>query len=134
NDEYALTGIKAVAANLKALSFDGKTMNDSFQFWYEQNESNAYLAELREQYPIEKLVKDAKDDQEKALRILHWVHSQWPHNGDNQPSKSDALTILKEAKSGKNFRCVEYGIVSAACLNAIGLKARVLALKTKDVE
>jgi hypothetical protein len=29
---------------------------------------------------------------------------------------------------------VEYSIVTAACLNAVGLKARVLALKTKDAE
>lgn len=71
---------------------------------------------------------------DKTLKILNWVHNQWQHNGNNEPRKNDAISILEEVKEGKNFRCVEYGIVVAACLNSIGLKARQLNLKTKDVE
>jgi len=62
------------------------------------------------------------------------LHNQWQHNGNNEPHKNDVTSILEEVKEGKNFRCVEYGIVVAACLNSIGLKARQLNLKTKDVE
>lgn len=68
------------------------------------------------------------------LRILDWVHNQWKHDGNNEPQKRDAIPILEEAKEGKNFRCVEYGIVASACLNAVGLKSRVLSLMTEDVE
>lgn len=62
------------------------------------------------------------------------MHDQWRHSGNNVPKKHDAITILEEAQTGKSFRFVEYSIVTTACLNAIGLKSRVLALKTKDVE
>lgn len=131
---YALTVVKAVRPNYKTLSFDTLLKNDTFKFTYEQNDTNAYLDLLRSKYPIDSLVSDAKNDTEKAQRIVYWVHSQWQHNGSNNPKKNDAVSILEEAKEGKNFRCVEYGIVSTACLNAAGLKARVLALKSKDVE
>jgi len=95
--------------------------------------TDPYLKELRETYQLAETVKLAGSDQEKALRILDWTHRQWSHNGSNEPSRGDALTILKEAKDGKQFRCVEYGIVAADALQSIGLKARVLALKTRDV-
>jgi len=116
------------------LQFDTISKSNDLEFWYEQNDNNAYLKLLRSEYPIDSLIKDVHTDMDKTLEILHWVHRQWQHNGSNEPRKHDALSILEEVKEGKNFRCVEYGIVAAACLNSVGLKARVLALKTKDVE
>lgn len=89
---------------------------------------------LREQYKLDELVAGAANDTEKALRMVNWVHKQWEHNGANEPKQSDALSILEEAKEGKNFRCVEYGIITTAALNAIGLPARTIGLKMKDVE
>lgn len=134
NDAYALTVIKGVKPVYVALKFDQRSKNNDLKFRYEENTNNDYLKLLLSKYPIEDLVKNSKTDSDKALKILKWVHDQWKHNGNNEPKKSDAISILEEVKDGKNFRCVEYGIVATACLNAIGLKARVLSLKTKDVE
>lgn len=136
NDQsYALTEIKGIAPPKRyALPFDAMSKSNALQFLYERNKGNAYLAKLIEKYRIDTLVRNATSDTEKAISVLHWVHRQWKHDGSNQPKKSDALSILEEAKEGKNFRCVEYGIVTTACLNAVGLRARTLALKTKDVE
>ena len=131
---YALTVVKGIKPPRNDLRFDTKAKDAKLKFWYEQNNNNAYLNLLRSKYPIDNLIKDAKTDTEKAFKILKWVHNQWQHNGDNEPKKSDAISILEEVKTGKRFRCVEYGIVTTACLNAVGLKARVLRLKTKDVE
>lgn len=131
---YALTVIKGVKPNYTALRFDTTSKKTKLKFWYEQNKNNKYLNLLRSKYPIDSLIKDATTDTEKTLKILHWVHNQWQHNGNNEPQKNDAISILEEVKNGKNFRCVEYGIVASACLNAIGLKTRTLGLKTKDVE
>ncbi len=131
---FALTIVKAVKPHYTALNFNTNAANDTLKFFYEQNENNAYLHLLRSKYPIDSLLSDTRTDTEKALKILHWVHKQWQHNGSNKPTNNDALSILEEVKEGKNFRCVEYGIVATACLNAAGLKARVLGLMTKDVE
>jgi hypothetical protein len=131
---YALTVVKGIKPNFINLQFDTKSKNNNLKIWYEQNNNNEYLNLLRSKYPIDSLIKGTKTDTEKTLKILNWVHNQWQHNGNNEPLKSDAISILEEAKEGKNFRCVEYGIVATACLNSVGLKARTLGLKTKDVE
>ena len=130
----ALTVVKAVKPPYKAILVDTVAVNKNLKFWYEANKGNEYLNRLRAEYPIDSLVKDVPSDTDKAIAVLHWVHSQWSHNGNNEPRNNDAIAILEEVKEGKNFRCVEYGIVATACLNAIGLKARTLALKTSDVE
>jgi hypothetical protein len=131
---YVLTVVKGIKFQQVMLQFDKNTKSADFNFWYEQNENNEYLKLLRSKYPIDSLIKDVQTDMDKTLKILNWVHNQWQHNGNNEPRKNDAISILEEAKEGKNFRCVEYGIVTAACLNSVGLKARKLALKTEDVE
>ena len=92
------------------------------------------MVKLRKKYDLEKLVCKAKDDYEKLKLILAWVQKQWEHHGDNKPSKSDPLTILKEVSEGKRFRCVEYAIVVVGCTRSLGMPSRRLALKRPDVE
>jgi len=130
---YAATMIHGINPLFTPLSFDTITPA-AIPVTYEPAESNPYLTELREKYKLNRIVKHAKNDTERALSIMHWVHQQWKHDGYNAAKKRDALSILDAARNGTNFRCVEYGIVTAACLNAIGLKARVLSLKIKKVE
>jgi hypothetical protein len=130
--DYALTELKGFG--FVAQKFIDVQDVAGYTFLYEQTQQNEYLQTLREQYELDKVVAGAANDTEKALRIVNWVHQQWQHNGSNEPSKSDALTILEEARQGKNFRCVEYGIVTTAALNAVGLPSRTMGLKMKDVE
>jgi hypothetical protein len=131
---YALTELRATGFAVEPLRFDKARPAAPLTIQYEAGQNNAFLTQLRQQYNLDAVVQGAQNDTERALRLLHWVHQQWDHNGSNQPTKNDALTILEEVKLGKQFRCVEYGIVATSCLNAYGLKSRVLALKTKDVE
>ncbi len=132
NNQYALTELQGVG--FKAVKFNETNKIPAYTLLYEQDPDNSYLASLRAAYNLDEIVAGAQNDTEKALRMVNWVHKQWNHDGMNEPSRNDALTILAEAKEGKQFRCVEYGIVTTACLNAIGLPARTMGLKTKDVE
>jgi hypothetical protein len=132
NKDYALTEVNGFG--FEALKFNETNTVPAYTMLYEQNNGNTYLDQLRAQYNLDAIVAGAANDTEKALRMVNWVHNQWKHNGMNQPSSPDALTILAEVKDGKQFRCVEYGIVTTACLNAIGLPARTMGLKMKDVE
>ncbi|EJF11270.1 MULTISPECIES: transglutaminase-like domain-containing protein [Pontibacter] len=131
-EDYALTKFKGYGH--EALKFNKAQEVSGYTFLYEQNQNNEFLQTLRKQYQLDALVAGAKNDTEKALRIVNWVHRQWKHDGMNEPSSPDALTILAEVKEGKNFRCVEYGIVTTAALNAIDLPARTMGLKMKEVE
>jgi transglutaminase-like putative cysteine protease len=93
-----------------------------------------YLTRLRTEYGIDSIVAGKKSEYEKVRAVSKWVRSRWEHNGSNEPQKPDPISILQEAAQGKRFRCVEYGVVLSAALNALGIPARVLALKTEDVE
>ena len=129
---YALTEVRGF--NYEAVKYDAASKAPAYTFRFETGAPNTYLHTLKTTYRLDQIVQGVDADSAKALRVLKWVHDQWKHNGNNEPRKKDAISILEEAKEGKNFRCVEYGIVATAALNAIGLPARVLALKTKDVE
>ena len=108
--------------------------NERLNIRYADTVGNLYLRDLNQRYHLNNLVKPCKDQESAALTICHWVHTQWNHNGSNLPSKSDALSILEEAKAGKLFRCVEYGITIAAALNAQGIKSRTLGLKMQGAD
>lgn len=122
------------SSSLKDISYSKDAPNKLYEFYYSDTLANDYLRELREKYEIDKLVIGQKNDFDKIKSILDWTSKQWEHNGSNNPTKQDALTILKEAREGKQFRCVEYGIVATSALNSIGIPARTLGLKTRDVE
>lgn len=132
NGKYALTELQGFG--FEALKFDQLQAKVSYKFTYEQNENIVFLNTLRCRYQLDEVVNGAANDTEKALRMVKWVHKQWSHNGSNEPKRSDALSILKEVKDGKNFRCVEYGTLATSCLNAVGLPARLMGFKTKDLE
>ena len=121
-------------AQKSSIHFDAVAINNELVFKYPDTLNNTFLRQLRNEYDLLKLTENKIEDIDKVLLILNWTHNQWKHNGSNEPSKNDALTILKEAKDGKKFRCVEYGIVSSSALQALNYKSRVLGLKTADVE
>lgn len=116
------------------VSYDTSSYNAAIAFAFPDTAGNLYLRQLREENALASLTDMLPSDQSKALAILDWTHRQWTHNGSNQPTKNDALTILKEVREGEKFRCVEYGIVSSKALQSLGYRARLLSLKTKDVE
>jgi hypothetical protein len=87
------------------------------------------MKELRERYRLAEVIAGKNSELEKQLALLAWVHGRWRHDGWNEPSSSDALTILKEAEAGKHFRCVEYSITLAQVLQAMGFPARKIGLR-----
>jgi hypothetical protein len=93
-----------------------------------------YLAQMRSEFGLEQVVAGAVDRFDEVKRLSRWTRTKWEHDGWAEPGKNDPISILREAATGKRFRCVEYGIVLAGALNAVGIPARQLNLKTRDVE
>jgi len=122
------------STKLKKINFSTTDADTTYHFFYSDTLNNNYLRELRQSYNLDTMTDSIDDEFEKIKIILDWAHQRWEHDGSNNPSKPDALTILKEAQNGKKFRCVEYGIVTSSALNSIGITARVLGIKTRDVE
>ena len=116
-----------------ALEFSAAPDSASPQFrWSSPDE--AYLQKLRDEYDLGAVAAHAVNDYEKVKTVRKWVRNLWAHDGWNQPSQNDPLTILREAAEGRNFRCVEYAIVTCGVLTALGVPARTMSLKTQDVE
>jgi len=118
---------------VRTIHYAEEATQQDYRFLYSDTMENSYLRKLRQDYGLDTLAANTDDDLEKIIAILHWSSSQWEHNGSNTPSNPDALTILEEARTGQQFRCVEYGILASAGLNAVGIPARPLGLKTRDV-
>jgi hypothetical protein len=93
--------------------------------------SHPKLKELRERYQLAAVVAGKKTEVERQVALMRWVHGRWSHDGWNEPSHTDALTILAEAQAGKHFRCVEYSATLAGVLQAMGYPARKIGLKRR---
>jgi hypothetical protein len=96
--------------------------------------NSEYLKQLSDRSGNDLKFIDMSNDFEKSKYLCAWAHSQWQHNGYNTPFREDPVSILSEAKEGKRFRCVEYSIILHAILCTVGIKGRVLYLRTEDVE
>lgn len=89
---------------------------------------NPKLLELREKYQLLDVIKTGKDEFEKMLLMLDWVANRFDHQGNYMGPERDALALLDQAAHGTKMKCVEYSIVLAHCLTAIGYPARTAAL------
>ncbi|OEF99177.1 hypothetical protein BHF71_09855 [Vulcanibacillus modesticaldus] len=106
---------------------------EKFKFIW-SNPNDTYLQTLLTKCNLNALISTSNDNFAKIQKLTNWVHNLWKHNGNNIPQNSDPISILKEVSEGKRFRCVEYSIILSGCLNAIGIKSRILSLKTEDCE
>ena len=101
---------------------------------YQDFSTEEDLIQLRQQYQLDTLISKGKSDFENVMNVQTWVHSRWKHDGDNVAEKTDPIYILEQAEKGEQFRCVEYSIVTSACLKSLGYIVRGLWLKTRDVD
>lgn len=92
------------------------------------------LVQLRERYRLDDLTQECTDDLARVRTVCSWVHGRWEHHHSNRPKKPDALSILEEAEQGGRFRCVEYATVTHACLQALGIPARLVNAMRRDIE
>ncbi|HWR33920.1 MAG TPA: hypothetical protein VN451_10350, partial [Chitinophagaceae bacterium] len=75
SDKYAHTVIHNTAL-LATLNYNQKCMPDSFHFCFDKDyQSVSYFQKLKEQYPIDSCIKNAKDDASRVLNLMHWVHT-----------------------------------------------------------
>jgi len=130
-DTYAHTVIEGIAFGANALTFENGKSAD-YQIQYQAGKST-YLEDLKAAFPLD-FVAPKMSDTEVVLAALDWTHHRWQHNGNNSPSKNDAITILNEAQEGQRFPCFAYAIVLRDQLNALGYHARTVYLKTQDAE
>jgi Transglutaminase-like superfamily len=63
-----------------------------------------------------------------ALAVLDWASHRWPA-GRAHMETDDAVECLRRAGEGERFACMEYSLLLAQALNALGIPARRLSLR-----
>ncbi len=122
------------APTIDAASYSLGASSTAYPLLYPDTANNAFLTFVRTKYNLVQIVSGANSDLQKVIKLTDWIHTQWQHDGNNSPNGNNVDQVLTGASQGNRYSCVGYGIALAGCLNAIGLKSRVLGLKRKDVE
>ena len=128
-----LAQAKAATWHPELLAFDAAPATDPVRMKRPATNSET-LRTLRETYKLDAIVAGAADDLDRIRRMCRWVHGRTSHQGWDGDLPSDALGLLQVAEKGGQWRCVEYGIVLAGCLNAVGIPARHVGGQARDVE
>lgn len=92
------------------------------------------LKQLRAEFPADAALAGATDDYERLQRLAAWTSRQWEHSNSESASSDDPLTILREAKAGGKFICMNYAVALGGEASAYGLPARLLGLLPKGTE
>jgi len=117
----------------EALEFDGAPSERPPRAPRKQIDAEA-LRTLREAYDLDAVIAGATDDLDRVRRMCRWVHGRTSHQGWDEALPGDALGLLEVAEKGAQWRCVEYGIVVSECLAAVGIPARTVGGRARDVE
>src|SRR6266478_5281195 len=90
---------------------------------------NPKLKELRERYRLEEVIASGKDEFEKQVILMDWVHHRFKRFGHPSASCRGALDILKAIDDGHTFFCAQYADLLASCAASLGWVDRTLALR-----
>ncbi len=117
----------------KPLQWDAAEARLNFRLKFDAPDTPE-LNQLRNEFSLGRVLSGAGTDYEKLIRLASWTSQQWQHDSSHMASKSDPLTILREAKAGGRFICQNYAVVLAGVTRAYGFYPRLLGLLPKDVE
>lgn len=91
--------------------------------------ANPKLKELREQYELDTVVAPGRDEFERQILLLDWVHHQFKKFGPASAKANGALEILKAIREGHTFNCSQYAQVFVSAAASLGWVDRELALR-----
>ena len=93
---------------------------------------NPKLKQLREQFHLDEVVAGGKDEFDRQLLLLDWVHNRFKKFGRPSCDARGALDILKAIDQGHTFFCAHYADVMVSAAASLGWIDRPLALRRPD--
>ncbi len=136
---YGTPELESIAAELRRkdgigpLAWEHNDKTSPFAMMFEAPDVPQYK-EMRTEFKIDEALKSAKNDLARLEALARWTSAQWEHNSMQMASHTDPLTILREAKKGGKFICMNYAVVLSGTAQAYGMPARVLALAPRDID
>jgi hypothetical protein len=121
-----LGGRTAIIRKLDALPFVESEYTKLFRF---DTFANPKLKKLRDRYQLDAVVCSGRDEFERQVLLLDWVHHQFKKFGQPSTEANGALEILKAIEEGHAFFCTQFAHVYASAAASLGWVDRELALR-----
>src|SRR2546423_440540 len=127
--EGAILSLRGRYATLKKLNTFPYVESDYTKRFRFDSYENPKLKELRERYQLAEVVAFGKDEFDKQVILMDWVHHRFKKFGQPSASCRGALDILKGIDDGHTFFCAQYADLFASCAASLGWVERTLALR-----
>jgi hypothetical protein len=118
---------------IQIVTSNNKQINDHFYYLPLPSSLNKPEFQNLKQFVHQEYGENALTEPLNFLRIMDWVSSRWVHDGSISSSTMNSLEILKAAKSGRNFSCIEYAKVMSDILTTHGYISRVVGITTSNI-
>ena len=125
-DRFSINGSPARVTRLDMLPFVESDYTKRFRF---DRSTNPKLQELRERYGLDRVVASGRDEFQKQMMLMDWVHRRFKKFGRPSTSAKGALDILDGIENGHTFFCSHYVHVMVSSAASLGWVNRPLALR-----
>ncbi len=125
-DTLALRSRIAVVKTFDVLPYVQSEYTPRFRF---DSFVNPKLKELREHYQLDEVVASGKDEFDKQVLLVDWVHHQFKKFGPASKEPKGAIEILQALHEGATFNCAQYAQLFVSAAASLGWVDRELALR-----
>jgi len=123
---FDLGGRRATLQRLDTLPFVENDYSRRFKF---DAHDNPKLKALRTRHRLDEVVAPGKDEFERQVLLMDWVHRQFKKFGQPSIRAAGALEILEAIDAGHTFFCAQYAQVLVSAAASLGWVDRSLALR-----
>jgi hypothetical protein len=121
-----LAGRSAKVEKFVSLPFIESDYSKRFKF---DTSENTKLRILRQRYGLDKVIASGKDEFEKQILLMDWVHHRFKKFGRPSKDSRGALEVLAALDEGHSFFCTQYAQVMISSAASLGWVDRALALR-----
>lgn len=117
---------KATVKKIDTLPYIRSDYTQRFTF---DRYDNPKLKQLRQKYDLDKVIATGKDEFDKQILLMDWVHHRFKKFGRPSAKPQGALEILRDVEAGHTFYCAHYAKVYVSAAASMGWVDRSLALR-----
>ena len=128
-DVFEVGGRRAIVTRLDTLPYVENGYTKRFRF---DAHDNPKLKDLRERFRLDEVVAPGKDEFDRQVLLLDWVHNRFKKFGRPTSPARGALDVLEANDAGHTFFCAHYADVFVSAAASLGWVDRLLALRRPD--
>ena len=125
-DRVAIGQSTAEVVSLASLPYVESEYTKRFRF---DSFDNPKLKSLREKHRLDEVIRPGRDEFDRQVHLMDWVHRQFKKFGKPSTNCHGALAILQAITEGHTFFCAQYEEVMVSAAASLGWVDRPLALR-----